>query len=348
MQPLFEISFITDRACFYELGEVMAKRHKGRKASCVLTIISAVLTLLTAMAAVETLPMLIMLVAFLVIFLACYGRVLGNAAYRASGRWVVDAPITFRFEEDAFYACAPLVSASYRYEIIQEIVESDKLILLFFGKGEVQVLQKSAFSPEALAEFRNFITRRTGRWITPVKIGRSGVRLASAIALVAAFCVACGFLGHWGATRPQTMEVGAYAITLPADFIRDEWTEYDLEAYNYDVGVQVYGYSEASMEEQLGAGASCEMVLRWIMSDTPGISSATYGKLENGDPYATYRWTSEEGIVWYYQSSVTQGDGFYWLTEMYCSEEGIAQYADSFLQWGSTVTVQELEHEYVW
>lgn len=353
MEPRFEVSFIADEQLFREFGETHAAGNKRPRLLIVcgflLLICSGLLFLLTVQTgdgissfAVFTLLMGL----FAVVYGLFYGRILGTNSYKISDRTFAGQPVVCRFDDAYFYTMTRLQTATVRYEGIVEVAESDRLFILYTGKGTGHILPKSGFALGTPEQFREFIAAHTGRPVQTISM-RKSARNRTLCLIAAAAVLATDMAGpllYAGYLRraPSTLTVDNYSITVAGRFDENPESAYDLEAYrDQEIYVLACYYTQEDMAYYCGEQDSTEDYLRAFTASIEGIRQVEYGILPGGAPYCAYYWSDENGVSYFYINSFRAdlGRGGYWLTELCCVGEERSQYEDTFLAWADSVRI---------
>lgn len=351
MEPRFEVSFIADEPLFREFGETHAARNKRPRLLIVcgfLLLICSGLLFLSMVGTGDGLSpfavFTLLMGLFAVVYGLFYGRILGTSSYKISGRTFVGQPVTCRFDDAYFYTLTRLQTSTICYEGIVEAVESDRLFVLYTGKGTGHILPKSGFTLGTPEQFREFIAARTGRPVRTISMRKNARTLCLIAAAAVLAADMAGPLLYAGYLRraPSTLTVDNYSITVVGRFDENPESAYDLEAYrDQEIYVLACYYTQEDMVYYCGEQDSAGDYLREFTESMEGVRQVEYGILPGGAPYSAYYWSDENDVSFFYISSFCADPerGGYWLTELCCVEEKRSQYEDTFLAWADSVRI---------
>lgn len=176
--------------------------------------------------------------------------------------------------------------------------------------------------------------------IAPVTSAKKGIPkpLMSVLVFILAFLVAFGVRYFYKNTATKTLQGTGYTMTAPADIEKSSSTNlYALDNFsNNEVGINAVklSYSDIALYGY-GKGESALDIFDFILEN-----SSTTLKITGKDSKYIY-YTQSIGDKHYYgMSSITEGNGGYYIFDFLCEQKNKSKYEDKFKDWAASVEIK--------
>lgn len=176
--------------------------------------------------------------------------------------------------------------------------------------------------------------------IAPVTSVKKGIPkpLMSVIVFILAFLVAFGVRYFYKNTATKTLEGTGYTMTGPADIQKSSSKNlYALDNFsNNEVGINAVklSYSDVAIYGY-GKGESASDIFDFILDN-----GSTTLKVTGKDSKYIY-YTQSIGDKHYYgMSSMTEGNGGYYIFDFLCEQKNKSKYEDKFKDWAASVEIK--------
>lgn len=176
--------------------------------------------------------------------------------------------------------------------------------------------------------------------IAPVTSAKKGIPkpLMSVLVFILAFLVAFGVRYFYKNTATKTLQGTGYTMTAPADIEKSSSTNlYALDNFsNNEVGINAVklSYSDIALYGY-GKGESASDIFDFILEN-----GSTTLKITGKDSKYIY-YTQSIGDKHYYgMSSITEGNGGYYIFDFLCEQKNKSKYEDKFKDWAASVEIK--------
>ena len=265
----------------------------------------------------------------------------GMKIYRALSTTLCTDGLSVAFFDDRFEERSAVSAASYLYEAIVRIAETNTVYFLYTGKNMAILIDKRAFTKGDAESFSAFISQKTGKTVEKVKYRENtknkcimlGASLAALVLIIA--CV--GVFRAYQNKQPRDFSIAEYSITLPGAF-KEEYRvieEDDLDLYLVSEDVRVYIYIDdlSYYEEEILLSDIRGYAEYWVQSYIEWeYSNVALSETQSGG-YRLVR-DSEFGRSCEY---LLENDGEIWVTEFYCGFDDLEEYESLIEEWAKTI-----------
>lgn len=176
--------------------------------------------------------------------------------------------------------------------------------------------------------------------IAPVTSAKKGIPkpLMSVLVFILALLVAFGVRYFYKNTATKTLQGTGYTMTAPADIEKSSSTNlYALDNFsNNEVGINAVklSYSDIALYGY-GKGESASDIFDFILEN-----GSTTLKITGKDSKYIY-YTQSIGDKHYYgMSSITEGNGGYYIFDFLCEQKNKSKYEDKFKDWAASVEIK--------
>lgn len=255
----------------------------------------------------------------------------GKILYRNMPDCGKDSDTVYDFDEDFFYSRNPMESSTARYDLIQDIKETEDLFLLYTSSSQAIPLSKDGFGDASLGEFRTFIEEKAQVDIERIWPKRTVPRLVGGLVALAAI-VLVGLIVLGLRTNRPIAYTDAYGTTIqmPAYYRYS----YDDTINLYDAKTRVYGYYV-----DLDGVAVVDYAQSYIDSDK-NIQWIEYQRTDGGIHCARYYYNGDGGQYYYTTAFVRGSNDICYVVHFWCEASMREDYEMDFLTWADTIKVE--------
>lgn len=184
MDTIFEMSIQYSKEVFEKIQYIVykAKREKQTKTTCIVALICMLVLINVMTKDVYELKNGLVIMLTLNLILCIAGLVVVLRVTRAHNIVTLEVKkmirdmkdpfqkVEYQFREDSYIVKTPVSITEYKYDAIEELMESNELFFIFLGKLQVLCMEKNSLVDGQIDEMETFLEKKTNLSVRKVAI----------------------------------------------------------------------------------------------------------------------------------------------------------------------------------